>query len=73
MRKGIITKEMTVWCAECETWESADSTDFIATIRGGGWRRTKERGWLCPHCVDARKRSASKANAVTCPTVNGHL
>lgn len=59
--KGKFTRDATVWCGLCETWEYVE-TDSRATIKQAereahrmGWIKTQEHGWICPACNSARK------------------
>lgn len=51
--KGYIAVEHTVWCGDCGNWErvTARKREAIATFRRLGWKRPRDRGWVCPECL----------------------
>ena len=55
--KGVISKRLTMTCGgeyACTEWMDCGNTtvcEAAADARRGGWKFTKERGWLCPECA----------------------
>lgn len=51
--EGIITKEWTIWCEDCEEWDqecqASSQADAIRMWRKDGWQKRK-RKWRCPDC-----------------------
>lgn len=66
---GHFTIELTVWCGLCEEWTQQPERSrkqMAHVIRRGGWRKTKDRGWLCPECA-VRNRGRKKAKSPNGP------
>jgi hypothetical protein len=52
--KGYIAVEHTVWCGDCGNWERVSigrKREASAVFRRLGWKRTLDRGWVCPQCL----------------------
>jgi hypothetical protein len=51
---GHMTIERTVWCGLCVKWSQQcehSQRRMNRVVRSAGWRKTRERGWLCPACM----------------------
>lgn len=58
---GSITRQHTVWCGSCSTWEGADidhKSEAVALFKRMGWRTCDEVGWECPACSKFRRGEA---------------
>ena len=49
--KGQISRETTIWCDLCPEWNSQPGVGNAPRWRKAGWKLTRERGWICPNCV----------------------
>lgn len=57
---GNITTQKTIWCGEetCSVWDQLSYQKGLAQVwRRLGWRRTRDRGWICPDCAKKREKS----------------
>jgi hypothetical protein len=67
-QRGRITREFTVWCGACLTWEQEGQENTIrqATkrFRKRGWRPTRRKGWMCPTCLKLRAMERKDSNAM---------
>jgi len=54
-----LTKQATVWCDDCATWEQASMTarSLRAELRRRGWTRGKDGKDYCPACSAANART----------------
>ena len=62
--KGYITREATVWCGKCWTWDQMSAPRLRPAIAEWvriGWTRTRKDGWRCPTCSKEAKKNMKTA------------
>lgn len=66
--KGYISRQYTVWCGVCGQWDQRDNARDKAHMaklaRRSGWSFSKEHGWRCPNCVQAKRTELEKPERV---------
>ena len=57
--RGHITTGHTIFCGGCEDFYEECGKSIVAfrkSMKDGGWKNTKERGWLCPACCEKQEK-----------------